>query len=270
MSTRHINAPEMLKLAARKGFQEAIEEAGDNLVASAKSPGAWIGAASIPAAFGIGHLAGNMGTNDPVTRSTLVKMMRAMEVPESTQIALPNSPTARGFEHAALAESGLRPGAPRVPTAFIGPRSANAVVAHELGHLSGRSPISVFDESISAALPGRQATVARGRLPGIVAAALSNHYSRKVAPAIFGASLLLDPESTVAKAAPYAAFGVGLPVLWEEGRATMRAMKGLKAIGRSRLKGLARLLPGFASYAAIPVGSAVGSELARRHRAENM
>ena len=124
------------------------------------------------------------------------------------------------------------------PSIYTSKKTPAAVLAHEMGHASGRS----------VPLPLIAGGKALGGL-GILGSALAMPH--------------LDPEGTAAKTIPYAAAGMWAPVLAEEARASARAMKALPA--GMRLRGLLGLLPAFMTYAGGAGAAYAIPEIIRRY-----
>lgn len=129
---------------------------------------------------------------------------------------------------------------PSIDTTFVASKNPS-VLAHELGHASGRG-----------SLLQRIGLNKRVRTGGTL-----------------GSFAMLGNEDTRDYAAPaYAASR--LPLLMEEGRASVRALKGLHAVkGRQGvMQGLKTLLPAFATYAAPAAAGTAGIAYAA-HKAKS-
>lgn len=188
-------------------------------------------------------------TKDPITPELFEKMKAALGARSDMQFmdvekhpmgkASPANPYGK---YNAFVE-GIGDEAP--PRVWARKGAPSAVVAHELGHASGKLP---------GWYKGLQAFSRGAGTPLGLAAGL-------------GGALALDPESTAAKAAPYAPVALAAPMLAEETRATWRGLRALKAAGRSRLGGLARLIVPLLGYGAVPAAVGMGAEGVRRGRA---
>lgn len=122
-------------------------------------------------------------------------------------------------------------------TIFHHPNAPLSAIAHEMGHASGKAiPTKLRELAGKAALP-------------VLAVAVG--------------SQLYDPDSTAARLAVAAPAIAMLPELAEEGRASLRAMKALKAIGKNK-GALKLLLPAFGSYAMKGIGATLALEGTRR------
>ena len=89
------------------------------------------------------------------------------------------------------------------------------------------------------------------------------------------AGMTKDPESTLAKSAPYIVAASALPNLTEEARASFKGISGLKKLrkltGANTLKGARKSLAlAFLTHAAKPLAYGIGSEAIRRFRVKQM
>lgn len=170
-----------------------------------------------------GLAAGGMGLESALTttkeKKRLAKLLRKhMELPKDVSVRTDLPSNLQSHYHPFLNE--IRTGKKPIPS----------VLAHEMGHASGK-PFVPFGASIPL-----------GRLGSLLSI-----------PALLGQAYT-DPESTTTKALQYGPGALQVPMLLEEGRASARALRGLyRAAGaKTALKGLLSLLPAYATY----VGSA--------------
>lgn len=83
-------------------------------------------------------------------------------------------------------------------------------------------------------------------------------------PGLLGTSFL-DPESTAAKIAPWTSVLPHLPVLYEEGRASLKGYRGLRSIGKGR-SALLSQIPAYLTYLGAAATPGIGAELVRRYK----
>ena len=113
------------------------------------------------------------------------------------------------------------------------------ILAHELGHASGKVFLGKNVQGVSRLLGGSL---------GVPISLIAQMYT--------------DPDSTATKAFRYAPGAIMAPALIEEIRASAKGLRGLSRVGGkgAALKGLLSTLPGFASYAAMAAAPIYGGK----------